>query len=601
MCGIVGYIGYQQAQGILLDGLDRLEYRGYDSAGLATLDGGRIIVRKCVGRIRQLRSLVENEPLKGMIGIGHTRWATHGEPSDLNAHPHTDVKGDIALVHNGIIENHLSLRQSLEKQGCVFVSQTDTEVVAHLIHTLYDGDMLSTIRRAMTLLVGNYALAILSEREAGKVFCVRVGSPLVIGLGKKEMFLASDIPAILRHTREVLMLSDREIAVLTRDKADVYDAWGAPVHSLPTHIAWDAAAAEKGGYEHFMLKEIIEQPVAIKGTFDAYHGHDNLTAALPLLPRRMTFIACGTAYHAALAGSHYFAHLAGIESEARIASEYRYDRIFSHDGELALAISQSGETADTLAALKAARNAGIAIASLTNTVGSTLMRMTPCTFNTYAGPEIAVASTKAYTTQVETLLLLAIACGLKNRALEKARAKQLMDDLQKIPTLMEETLSSAPRIQKYCDLHMNERLIFFIGRGLDSALAMEAALKLKEVSYLTSEAYAAGELKHGAIALISEGTPIIAICTQERLLDKTLSNLRETKSRGAKTLCVCPERFAERACAEADEVWSVPDADEMLLPLLVIPPLQMLAYFMAVAQGRDVDKPRNLAKSVTVE
>ncbi len=601
MCGIVGYIGEKQAQDILLDGLERLEYRGYDSAGLATLDGGRITVRKCAGRIKQLRNLVAERPLRGETGIGHTRWATHGEPSDLNAHPHTDFKGDIAVVHNGIIENHLSLRKSLESQGCVFVSQTDTEVVAHLIHTLYNGDMLATLHLAMPMLMGNYALAILSEREPDSIFCVRVGSPLVIGLGDNEMFLASDIPAILRHTREVLMLDDREIAVLTRDGAKVYDALGAPVQVYPTHIAWDAAAAEKGGYEHFMLKEIHEQPEAIKGTFDAYCADGVLNAALPILPKRMTFIACGTAYHAALAGSHYFAHLAGIESEARIASEYRYDRIFAHENELALAISQSGETADTLAALKSARDAGIAIASLTNTVGSTLARMTPCTLNTYAGPEIAVASTKAYTTQVETLLLLAVSCGLKNGALPKSRAEQLLGGLKTIPRIIQSTFDLAPRIQKYCDRHMNERLIFFIGRGLDSALAMEAALKLKEVSYLTSEAYAAGELKHGAIALISEGTPVIAICTQERLLDKTLSNLRETKSRGAATLCVCSERFATRAAEESDVVWAVPDADEMLLPLLVIPPLQMLAYFMAIAQGRDVDKPRNLAKSVTVE
>ena len=601
MCGIVGYIGQRQAQDILLDGLDRLEYRGYDSAGLATLDQGRIGVRKCVGRIAQLRRLVAERPLRGDIGIGHTRWATHGEPSDLNAHPHTDVKGDIALVHNGIIENHLALRKSLESQGCAFASQTDTEVVAHLIHTLYDGDMFGTLRRAMPMLTGNYALAILSEREPDKLFCVRVGSPLVIGLGRGEMFLASDIPAILRHTREVLMLEDREIAVLTRADARVYDALGAPVAIRPTHIAWDAAAAEKGGYEHFMLKEIHEQPSAVKGTFEAYVSDEAVHLPLPLLPERVTFLACGTAYHAAMVGGHYLRLLAAVESEARIASEYRYDRIFAHEGELALAVSQSGETADTLAALKAAREAGVAVASLTNTVGSTLARMTPCTLNTYAGPEIAVASTKAYTTQVETLLLLAISLGLQNGALEKGRADELLHGLRRVPSLMEKTFEHAPRIQKYCDQHMNERLMFFIGRGVDSALAMEAALKLKEVSYLTSEAYPAGELKHGAIALISKGTPVIALCTQERLLDKTLSNLRETKSRGASTLCVCPERFAARAGEEADEVWSVPDADETLLPLLVIPPLQMLAYFMAVAQGRDVDKPRNLAKSVTVE
>ena len=601
MCGIVGYIGNREAQPILLDGLKRLEYRGYDSAGIAVMQDGQVQVRKCAGRIAQLEKLTGERPARGMIGIGHTRWATHGEPTDLNAHPHTDVKGNIAIVHNGIIENHLSLRRHLESQGCLFVSQTDTEVAAHLIHQLYQGDMLSALREAMKLLEGSYALAVISESEPDAIYCVRLGSPLVVGVGAGEMFLASDIPAILPHTRDMIILEDKEIAVLRRDGVRVYDALGEVRAPQPYHVSWDAAAAEKGGYAHFMLKEIMEQPSAVSGTLAAYTGTEGIREMLPGLPRRVDFIACGTAYHAGCVGAYYFGELAGVESEAHIASEYRYRRLFPHAGETIVAISQSGETADTLAALRQAQQQGADTAALTNTVGSTLDRTVSRSLLTYAGPEIAVASTKAYITQIETLLLMALDLGLRKGTLRLERAEKLLSELRSLAPRMEAVLGDRAKIQHYCDRHMNERLMFFIGRGIDYALAMEAALKLKEVSYLPCEAYAAGELKHGAIALITEGTPVFAICTQERLLDKTLSNLRETKSRGAETVCVCPERFAARAAQEADIVWAVPDADELLLPLLAMLPMQLLAYHMAVAQGRDVDKPRNLAKSVTVE
>ncbi|MBE5770164.1 MAG: glutamine--fructose-6-phosphate transaminase (isomerizing) [Clostridiales bacterium] len=601
MCGIVGYIGNRECQEILLDGLRRLEYRGYDSAGIAVMQGERVQVRKCAGRIAQLEGLARRNPLSGKMGIGHTRWATHGEPTDLNAHPHQDVKGNIALVHNGIIENHGMLRNYLEKQGCRFVSQTDTEVIAHLIHSLYKGDMLQAIREAMGFLEGSYALAVICESEPDSLYCVRLGSPLVVGMGAGEMFLASDIPAILPHTRDMLFLEDKEIAVLRRDGVRVYDAVGAIRHPSPYHISWDAAAAEKGGYAHFMLKEMMEQPQAVQGTLSAYTGKEGLREMLPGKVERLDFIACGTAYHAGRVGAYYLRQLAGIESAAHIASEYRYCRLFPQTDAGVLAISQSGETADTLAALQKARAMGMQTAALTNTVGSTLDRSVKTTLLTYAGPEIAVASTKAYITQVETLLLLAMDQGRKNGALSGERLGDILNQLGRLPEKMEEVLKKQTPIQHYCDGHMNEKLMFFIGRGVDYALAMEAALKLKEVSYLPCEAYAAGELKHGAIALIEQGTPVFAICTQEELLEKTLSNLRETKARGAETVCICPETMEKRARQEADLVWTVPDSDPLLLPLLIMLPMQLLAYHMAVAKGRDVDKPRNLAKSVTVE
>ena len=601
MCGIVGYIGKREAQPVLLDGLRRLEYRGYDSAGIAVLENGHTAVRKCAGRIAQLEKLTGAQPLHGTVGIGHTRWATHGEPSDLNAHPHTDVKGHIALVHNGIIENHMALRRHLEGKGCQFISQTDTEVVAHLIHTLYQGDMLSALRAAMKELEGSYALAVINEEDPDALYCVRLGSPLVVGLGEGEMFLASDIPAILPYTREVIILEDKEIAVLRRNGVQVFDPLGEERDPSPYHVAWDAAAAEKGGYAHFMLKEIFEQPDAVAHTLAAYSGKDGLKELLPGIPGQVNFIACGTAYHAGCVGAHYLANLADIESASHIASEYRYRRLFCHPDETIVAISQSGETADTLAALREAKKQGASAAALTNTVGSTLARTVERTLLTYAGPEIAVASTKAYITQVETLLLMALDLGVRKGVLSAQRQSEVLRELGRVPDKMRQVLKGQTEIQQYCDRHMNEHLMFFIGRGIDYALAMEAALKLKEVSYLPCEAYAAGELKHGAIALISGGTPVFALCTQEALLEKTLSNLRETKARGAETVCVCPERFAARAAQEADIVWTVPDADELLTPMLAMLPMQLLAYHMAVAKGWDVDKPRNLAKSVTVE
>ena len=601
MCGIVGYIGTRDAQPILLDGLRRLEYRGYDSAGIATLNKEKIDVRKCAGRIDRLAELAEKSPLRGNMGIGHTRWATHGEPTFQNAHPHTDVKGNIALVHNGIIENHGILKKHLEHQGCRFISETDTEVAVHLIHSLYKGDMRSALQEASKYLEGSYALAVICENEPDCIFCLRLGSPMVIGIGQGETYLASDIPALLPHTRDVLILEERQTAVLRRDGIRLYDEMGEEKQMHPSRIPWDAAAAEKDGYAHFMLKEIHEQPRTVAGTLAAYAGKEGLQEMISGIPKRVDFIACGTAYHAGCVGAAWLSEMANVESVSHIASEYRYRPLFSRDGGLTVAISQSGETADTLAALQKARETGARTAALTNTVGSTLARSAENVLLTYAGPEIAVASTKAYMTQLETLFLLALDVARKKGTLSNPEIEFLLAELKGIPQKMEEILQNCTHIQHYCDCHIHEKLMFFIGRGVDYALAMEGALKLKEISYLPCEAYAAGELKHGAIALIARGTPVFAVCTREAMLEKTLSNLRETKARGAETVCICPECFAKRAAQDADLVWPVPDAAEPLLPLLAIIPLQLLAYHMAVAQGRDVDKPRNLAKSVTVE
>ncbi len=596
MCGIVGYIGAREAQPILLSGLEKLEYRGYDSAGVAVLSDDCLRVRKCKGRIARLKALLDQEPLFGTVGIGHTRWATHGEPSDVNAHPQTDVKGDIAVVHNGIIENNAALRRHLSDQGCVFVSETDTEVVAHLLGALYEGDMLRALLQAASYLEGSYALAVLSAREPDAVFCMRSGSPLVVGVQNGECFLASDIPALLAHTRDVLVLADKEVAVLRRSGAQVFDPYGCERTPTPFHVNWSPEAAEKGGYAHFMQKEIFEQPGALRETLAAHVGSGGLSGFPDEAPARVTLVGCGTAYHACLLGAHYIETLAGIEARAEIASEFRYRAPFYAENETVIAVSQSGETADTLAAAKEAAKYA-RLVCLTNTAASSLERMSEFTMLTCAGPEIAVASTKAFVTQVETLLLLA-AHWARKRGRDNGA---LLSDMAALPSLAEQALALEERAQRYSQRHIGIRQLLFIGRGADWTLAREAALKCKEVSYIPAEVYPAGELKHGAIALVVRGTPVVAVCTQPDLFPKTLLSLRETKARGAETLCVCPRALAEEAALAADEVWALPDAPDTLAPLLAILPMQLLAYHLALAHGRDVDKPRNLAKSVTVE
>lgn len=611
MCGIVGYIGREQAQPILMDGLARLEYRGYDSAGVAVMAEGRISLCKAKGRLSNLAGRLAEHPLTGCTGIGHTRWATHGEPSDLNAHPHTDMKGDIAIVHNGIIENHERLRAMLEGQGCVFVSQTDTEVIAHLLNHLDHGDMADTLRRASAMLEGSYALCVLTAREPDRLFCTRKDSPLVVGLSPTAQYVASDIPALIGHTREVLLLEDREIAVLTADSARVYDALGRECGWKPMHVDWDVAAAEKGGYAHFMLKEIHEEPDALRKTFSAHVDADGPTlrpGAFPIAAeearalRRLTIVACGTAYHAGMIGKYVIEQLARVPVEVDVASEFRYRGPIMGTGDLCLAVSQSGETADTLAALREAARLGARTMALTNVVGSSIAREAgDNVLYTYAGPEIAVASTKAYITQVEMMILLAIDLALKRQTLRTEDASAMLAALAALPEQAEQALALEPDILRFASRHYDHKHVFYIGRGLDYALAMEASLKLKEVSYIFSEAYAAGELKHGTIALIEPGTLVCALATQEALVEKTLSNIREVRSRGARTLLVCTESLAQRVRESADELWVIPDAPAPLTPLLAVIPVQALAYAMAVSRGCDVDKPRNLAKSVTVE
>lgn len=609
MCGIVGYIGSKNASPILMEGLERLSYRGYDSAGVAVIGpDGKIGVRKAKGRLENLAGLLKESPVSGTIGIGHTRWATHGEPSDLNAHPHTDVKGGIAVVHNGIIENHAALRRHLEQTGAKFVSQTDTEVIAHLLNWLYDGDMKRTLIRAMGMLEGSYALGILCDHEPGDLYCARNDSPLVVGARDGEGFIASDIPALLSHTRDVIFLQDKEIAVLNRQGISVFDAYGNHCHHPVFHVDWDLTSAEKGGYAHYMLKEIHEQPEAARKTAAPRLDvpEENW---LPIRPeeakrlKKITIVACGTAYHAGIYGQYAIEKLARIPVEAAIASEYRYrDPIIGED-ELFIAVSQSGETADTLAALREAKRRGAHVIALCNVVGSTIAREAgeENTLYTYAGPEIAVASTKAYTTQAELLFLIGMALGKMRGHLTAEQAEALAAEVRALPEKMETALKTETQLQRIASTASQKKHVFFVGRGMDYALSMEAALKLKEVSYIFSEAYAAGELKHGPIALLQEGRLVVATITQPQLIDKTMSNLKEVKARGARILAICRESLREKVEPEVDELILIPDADELICPLLAAIPLQLFAYCMAVQRGCDVDKPRNLAKSVTVE
>ncbi len=611
MCGIVGYIGHREASPILMEGLSRLSYRGYDSAGVAVADEqGKLQIRKAKGRLENLEALLEKSPVRGTLGIGHTRWATHGEPSDLNAHPHTDVKGGIAVVHNGIIENHESLRQYLEAVGLQFVSQTDTEVISHLLYHLYNGDMKSTLLKAMSMLEGSYALGILCDQEPRVLYCARNDSPLVIGAKEAEAFLASDIPALLSHTRDVIFLQDREIGVLREDSVSIYDSYGNHKEHAIFHVDWDLSSAEKGGFAHYMLKEIHEQPVALQNTLSPRYPES--PKEYPWLPlslaeanalQKISIVACGTAYHTGMLAKYAIEKLARVPVEAAIASEYRYRNPIIGNNELFIAVSQSGETADTLAALREAKRRGARVMAICNVVGSTITREVgeAHTLYTYAGPEIAVASTKAYTTQTELLLMMAIALGDLRGALPREQAEALFRELKTLPEKAKTALKTQEAMQRFVSTASQKKHVFFVGRGMDYALSMEAALKLKEVSYIFSEAYAAGELKHGPIALLQENRLVVACLTQAPLVDKMMSNLREVKARGARVLCICRESLVPKIDGQMDDVIVIPDTDDLFAPLLAIIPLQLFAYCMAVARGCDVDKPRNLAKSVTVE
>ena len=611
MCGIVGYIGAQQAQDILLDGLSRLEYRGYDSAGIAVMDGGIIRLSKAKGRLANLAARVASNPLPGTIGIGHTRWATHGEPNDINAHPHTDMKGHIAVVHNGIIENYGPLKADLMAKGVTFESETDTEVLVKLIDYFCCAQPkqspLAALREALAMVRGSYALGVLFREEPDTIYAVKKESPLIVGWGEGENFVASDIPALLKYTRRYSVLEEGDMAVVKADGIRFYDAFGKPVEREVLTADWDEEAAEKGGYPHFMLKEIHEQPTAITATVSPRVENGMPDLRIPELSdeklrsiKNIHLVACGTAMHAGMVGKTAIERLARVPAEVDIASEFRYrDPILDPD-DLVIIISQSGETSDTLAALRLAKSRGVPVLAVVNVVGSSIARAADYVLYTYAGPEIAVASTKAYMVQLCTLYLFAFRLAYARGRLSEAETRRLTAELLRAGEVIQPRLADCEQIKYLASRFVNTQSCFFIGRGFDYALSLEGSLKLKEISYVHSDAYAAGELKHGTISLITDGVPVIALATQKQVYEKTISNAKETKSRGARVILfttkdvVVPEGVA-------DYVVRLDDYDELLMPLQLIVPLQLFAYYMAVLRGCDVDKPRNLAKSVTVE
>ena len=610
MCGIVGYIGFNQASDFLLDGMAKLEYRGYDSAGIAVIGAENAIkIQKKVGRLANLEAIVKANPNEGTVGIGHTRWATHGRPSDMNAHPHSSEDGKFAVVHNGIIENYMPLKEELIEKGYHFKSETDTEVVAHLLEDMYDGDFVSTVRRMLARVDGAYALEIICADEPDKIICTKKENPLVIGLGKGENFVASDIPAIINYTRDTYILSDGELAIVTRDNVSVFDREGNAIDKEVFHVSWNAEAAEKGGYEHFMLKEIHDQPKAVRDTFGTHISEDGKTVHFEELNwtaddvaafNKILIVACGTAYHAGLVTKQYIENLARIPVSVEIASEYRYSNPLTDDKTLCIVISQSGETSDTLAALKEAKRLGAKSLAITNVVGSSISREADNTVYTWAGPEISVASTKAYTTQLVAGLLFAVYLGQLNGKMDPALGAEILCGVKSLPTLIHEIFEVDEDMKAFAKHYGFKSDAFFLGRAIDYAVAMEGALKLKEISYIHAEAYAGGELKHGTLALIEEGVPVIALATQEDVYDKMISNIREVKAREAVVIGI-GMKGDEELSKHVDHTIYVPRANKFIAPILAVVPLQLLAYYAAITRGADVDKPRNLAKSVTVE
>ncbi|RJY49574.1 glutamine--fructose-6-phosphate transaminase (isomerizing) [Veillonella atypica] len=610
MCGIVGYIGFNQASDFLLDGMAKLEYRGYDSAGIAIIGPENVIkIQKKVGRLANLEAIVKADPNEGTVGIGHTRWATHGRPSDMNAHPHASEDGKFAVVHNGIIENYMPLKEELIEKGYHFKSETDTEVVAHLLEDMYDGDFVSTVRRMLDRVDGAYALEIICADEPDKIICTKKENPLVIGLGKGENFVASDIPAIINYTRDTYILNDGELAIVTRDNVSVFDRAGHAIDKEVFHVSWNAEAAEKGGYEHFMLKEIHDQPKAVRDTFGTHISEDGKTVIFDELNwtaddvaafNKILIVACGTAYHAGLVTKQYIENLARIPVNVEIASEYRYSNPLTDDKTLCIVISQSGETSDTLAALKEAKRHGAKSLAITNVVGSSISREADNTVYTWAGPEISVASTKAYTTQLVAGLLFAVYLGQLNGKMDPALGGEILCGVKSLPTLIHEIFEVDEDMKAFAKHYGFKSDAFFLGRAIDYAVAMEGALKLKEISYIHAEAYAGGELKHGTLALIEEGVPVIALATQEDVYDKMISNIREVKAREAVVIGI-GMKGDEELSKHVDHTIYVPRANKFIAPILAVVPLQLLAYYAAITRGADVDKPRNLAKSVTVE
>ncbi|OUS72473.1 glutamine--fructose-6-phosphate transaminase (isomerizing) [Paenibacillus sp. MY03] len=610
MCGIVGYIGNRGSQEILLEGLKKLEYRGYDSAGIAVFTDKGLEIKKSKGRLAMLEDKLKGEPLEGSVGIGHTRWATHGKPSDVNSHPHTDNSLKFSVVHNGIVENYLDLKDELIAKGHVFVSETDTEVISHLVADEYDGNIVEAVQRAVKRMRGAFALGVLTEYEPERLVAVRFASPLVIGIGEGENFIGSDIPAILEHTRNVYILNDGEMAVLTRNGVELMTTDGDTISKEIFHVDWDLVTAEKAGFDHFMLKEIYEQPKAYRDTMLGRIADDGKSVHLKELSmtddyirsiRKIHIVACGTAYHAGLVGKSVIETLARIPVENDVASEYRYRSPIITPDTLVIVVSQSGETADTLAALREAQKNGARVLAITNVVGSSVAREANDVITTWAGPEIAVASTKAYTSQLIAFYLLGLHLARVAGTQEQSAVEEIIAGLHELPEQVESILEQALVLKQVAESMAHHKSLFFIGRGVDYAVAQEGSLKLKEISYIHSEAYAAGELKHGTLALIEDGVPVIALVTQESLYEKTLSNIKEVKARGAHVLAVANSGFEGEVAKSVDEVFSIPKTLPILSPALAVVPLQLLSYYASLALGHDVDKPRNLAKSVTVE
>jgi glutamine---fructose-6-phosphate transaminase (isomerizing) len=614
MCGIIGYIGPKDVVPVLIDGLRKLEYRGYDSAGVAVVRSGSIDLRRSAGKLSNLEQVIHTDPIAGDYGVGHTRWATHGRPTEENAHPHRDCTGKIVVVHNGIIENYLDLKQELQRQGHKFVTETDTEIVAHLVEReMRDDGLENAVRRALMLMRGLFALVLISADDAEKIVAVRNGPPIVVGLGEGEFFVASDIPAILAHTRDVVFLGDEEMAVITRTGVTFTDFFGRPVSKATQRVLWDPIMAEKAGYKHFMLKEIFEQPTAARETILGRVSQDTgkifleemrITEKELAAIERVTILACGTSWHAGLVGKFMIEQLARVPVEVDYGSEYRYRNPIVTRNTLAIVITQSGETADTLAALREAKRDGANSIAICNVVGSMATRETEGTVYTHAGPEIGVASTKAFTSQLVALYLLALRLGQVRGVLTPEASRPHVDALLQLPLLLEQALKIAPSVEEVAARFDTRTDFLYLGRGINYPIALEGALKLKEISYIHAEGYPAGEMKHGPIALIDERMPVVAIAPRDHVFEKMIGNMQEVKARGGSVIAVTTrgdEKLRTILDSSRDFILELPPSPELLTPIVTVIPLQLLAYDIAVRRGCDVDQPRNLAKSVTVE
>ena len=608
MCGIIGYVGNdQQAVEVILDGLSKLEYRGYDSAGLAIVEEGRIFVDKKSGKLSNLKESLKEKVHFANIGIGHTRWATHGVPSDINSHPHCSCDGKVAIVHNGIIENYSTLKSELIEKGYKFISDTDSEVIAQLFSYFYNGDLLETIKKVKDRLKGSYALGIIHEAEPEKIVCTRKESPLIIGIGKNSNFIASDVPAILKYTRDVIFLENDEIAILEREKVRVYDKNLNSIEKSINKIQWDMEQASKNGYPHFMLKEIEEQPEVVNKTLEFYTKEDGKEKLTDLFEKidfskvqEIDIIACGTAYYTGLQGANYLKKIANFKSNVEIASEYRYSDPIIDERNVVVFVSQSGETLDTLMALRLAKSKGAKTIAITNVVGSTISREADVVIYTLAGPEISVASTKAYTAQVITFYLLSLEISLKLNRITEDKYKNYILKAHSLNGKIKEIFNSKEKIKGIAETIKDKKNGFYIGRGIDEKVAREGSLKMKEITYIHTEAFPAGELKHGTIALIENGTMVVVVATQENMIEKIVSNIKELKARGAYIISITKNSYKDIR-EVSDKVLYISDIDDLLAPVLAVIPAQLFAYYTAVAKGLDVDKPRNLAKSVTVE